>query len=283
MPRKKKTKTQKKVEKVVEQISERREHPIGKRPKLQYGCEKCDGYGNIITENGAYPCACKLEYLTQARLRAANIPRRFKNKNFDNFETDTSERDHALVLCKDYVHDYSAENNRGTLIHGPPGVGKTHLIVSILRELIMKGFEGLFFNMNDLLDMLRASFDPASETKEQQIVADLIDIEILVLDDVGAQSRISGYVLDRFYSLVNGRYQNDKTLLMTTNLELKPLAQRLKVYTVSRLYEMCNIVDFPVKTDYRPEKYSPHRHLERNQEEGSAANSPRGKLPRGLR
>ena len=119
-----------------------------KRPKEQrvpYGCEKCDGFGNIITEKGALPCECKLRYFAEQRLLRANIPPLFSDKNLANFNKRGKAQQSEYRFAHMYVQNYSAKNNKGLLLVGEPGVGKTHVAVGILKELITKGFTGLYF------------------------------------------------------------------------------------------------------------------------------------------
>ncbi|HNT33958.1 MAG TPA: ATP-binding protein [bacterium] len=250
------THTKQTVETVVKKIDERRKHPKGKPRKFPYGCDQCDGYGNIVTEQGARACECKKRYFIQVHLEQANIPPIFEDKSFDTFENPTPEHEKDLKWAREYVKNYSSTNKRGVLFIGHPGVGKTHLAISILRELILKGYTGLFFNMNDLLQEIRATFDENSSATEFDILERLLGVDVLVLDDVGAQERISGFVLDRFYTLVNGRYQANKTLIVTTNSDPKTLEQRLQAHTISRLYEICELRMASVETDYRTSNYA---------------------------
>lgn len=248
--------TKQTVEAVVKRIDERRKHPKGKPGKFPYGCDQCDGYGNVVTEDGARSCECKKRYFIKVHLQQSNIPPLFEEKTFDTFETPTAEHEKDLKWAKEYVNNYSGANRRGILFIGHPGVGKTHLAVSILREVILKGYTGLFFNMNDLLQEIRATFDENSSTTEFDILERLLGVDVLVLDDVGAQERISGFVLDRFYTLVNGRYQANKTLIVTTNSDPKTLEQRLQPHTISRLYEICELRMASVESDYRTANYA---------------------------
>ena len=208
---------------------------------LPYGCEKCDGYGNIVDESGARPCSCKLDYFRKKRLGVANIPANYRRMTLESFKRDTRNQKNIFSTIKLYIDRYSAENNKGLLLWGGPGTGKTHLTVAILQELIGKGFDGVFYNTQDLLRQIKRSFDPRTPSTDlSQILQDL-DREILVLDDFGS-SRITGWVYDEIYAIINRRYESGKTLIVTAQ-DFDALAERIGEGIYSRFLEMCIIKD----------------------------------------
>jgi DNA replication protein DnaC len=124
-------------------------------PKI--GCEKCDGFGNIITPQGVRPCECKIRAVTANRLSAAEIPPMYARKSFDSFVARDKNQKINFDRCKKYVDDYK-QGNPGLLFMGGCGTGKTHLAISILRALIEKEYSGLFYNVISLLDDLRSTY-----------------------------------------------------------------------------------------------------------------------------
>lgn len=216
-------------------------------PGQPYGCELCDGYGNLITPQGVKDCSCKIRALVKHRLMEARIPLIYTDKTLDNFDPKTAELKKTLVLARQYVEAYRPDL-RGLVFMGECGTGKTHLAVSILRELICKGYSGLYYNVINLLDDLRASYDAPPGTR-WPILDRVRDTDILVLDDLGAE-KTSGWVNDRLYAIINHRYENKKTLIVTTNRSNIELRDQVGNRISSRLAEMCKTVTV-IGRDYR--------------------------------
>ncbi|HJZ13217.1 MAG TPA: ATP-binding protein, partial [Acidobacteriota bacterium] len=124
-----------------------------------------------------------------------------------------------------------------------------------LKEVLRKGFSGLFVDFHELLSEIRDTYDELAQTSELQILRPILNVDVLVLDDLGSQ-RMTDWVKDTVFHIINLRYNQNKTLLITTNLELErsdskrrtdfekrlsqdTLQDRLGYPVVSRLYEMC--------------------------------------------
>lgn len=225
-------------------------HPVDKEPgeKLPFGCSKCDGYGNIVDEKGARPCQCKLDYFRKKRLGKANIPPHFQRMSLESFQRKTRAQKNVYSTVNLYVQRYSSQNSKGLLLWGGPGCGKTHLAVGVLQELIKKGHDGVFYNSQELLRQIRRSFDPRSPESDPTIIQQDLDREILLLDDFGG-NRITGWVADEIYSIINSRYQANKTLIITTQ-DFDALAERIGESVYSRLLEMC-VIKHCGEDDYR--------------------------------
>jgi len=208
---------------------------------LPFGCPKCDGYGNIIDEHGARPCECKLEYFRKKSLAQANIPRHFDRMSLANFKRSTQTQKNLYSTINLYLKRFSAENNKGLLLWGGPGTGKTHMAVAVLRELIVKGHDGFFYDTQELLRQIRRSFDPKAQSIDLAQIQQDLDRNILLLDDFGA-SRMTGWVRDEIYSIINQRYTSNKTLLVTTRLDFdSELPDFVGEAIRSRFLEMCII------------------------------------------
>lgn len=184
--------------------------------------------------------AWQREFLARHRLKQARIPARFLNKTLENFRARDRERRELLKNAQSYVKAFTLKNDNknGLLLSGEVGCGKTHVAVGVLREIIMKGYSGMYYNSPDLLRDIRATFDRSSETTEDDLLEMVTSIDLLVFDDVGAE-RMTEFVLDRFYLIVNERYENAKPVIVTTNLNEATLEEHLGPRIVSRLSEMC--------------------------------------------
>ncbi len=103
------------------------------------------------------------------------------------------------------------------LLIGEPGTGKTHLAVAALRRIIDKGFAGLFFDYQNLLDRIRSGYNAASGASDREAYRFAMDAEVLLLDDLGAH-RVTDWVEDTITSIITYRCNNKKPLIATTNL-----------------------------------------------------------------
>jgi DNA replication protein DnaC len=157
------------------------------------------------------------------------------------------------------LDDFLLIDGRGLLLIGPVGVGKTHLAVAILRELIQRyQVAGLFYQFGALLRRIQDSYNPISQTSELAVLQPVFDAEILVLDELGA-SKPTDWVRDTMMQIINTRYNDKRLTIFTTNYsdtrinekdtgEL--LEERIGVPLRSRLYEMCKTVEIE-GDDYR--------------------------------
>lgn len=178
-------------------------------------------------------------FFIRHRLATARIPRRFWNKTLDNFRARDVMRRRLVQDAQRFIGGFNFEKEfpQGLRMIGPVGCGKSHLAAAILSEVVGKGYSGLFYNSPDLLRDIRATFNNEGLT-EDDLLEEITMVDLLVLDDVGAE-KISDFVLDRFYLIVNKRYEECKPMIVTTNLDEETLRNRLGERTVSRLIEMC--------------------------------------------
>ena len=207
-------------------------------------CEECFGTGTKLDPvKGAIPCPCRRHERSRKLTAAARIPRRYEKCAFANFISDPgTSQDHALRHAHKFANEYPAVD-RGLLFMGPAGVGKTHLAVSILRDLIDKGFAGLFYEFGSLLKEIQDSYNPVSKSSELRVLAPVYQADVLVLDELGA-SVPTDWVRDTMYQIINKRYNDNKLTIFTTNFLDKgnELEERITYRLRSRLYEMCTNV-----------------------------------------
>jgi DNA replication protein DnaC len=236
-------------------------------------CALCDGTGWHPVQKGEVRaverCACQ----TPRRdvdwwMERAQIPPRFRQCSFEEFfaSSDNASLQMALVKARGFAEQYPLVE-KGLLLIGNPGVGKTHLTVAILRQLMsQKGIECLFCSFPDLLEQLQESYDPVAQRSKAEILQPVLDVEVLALDDLGAR-RVSDWVEDTVTYILNHRYNQKKPTLLTTNLpdteedakERSPsgkyrvsdtLRDRIGLRIYSRLFEMSEKVPIHAE-DYR--------------------------------
>jgi DNA replication protein DnaC len=222
-------------------------------------CSVCYGTGmEVVPGKGARRCYCRTLDMQSKLLEAAHIPRRYKESSLSNYDPAKNNSSQLLAFNYAYrlVRAYPAVE-RGILFMGTVGVGKTHLSVSILRELIVeKGVSCLFYEFGTLLKEIQNSYNPISQTSELKVLTPVIEADVLVLDELGA-SKPTDWVRDTMMHVINTRYNDRKLTIFTTNYldgrrteRDEILEDRIGVRLRSRLFEMCKTVQIEGE-DYR--------------------------------
>jgi DNA replication protein DnaC len=225
-------------------------------------CAVCQGTGWVLEDSGkglrAKRCSCFVERHNLYLLEQANIPKRYANCTLRSFETHNDSHRDALKISKQFIKNYPAQDV-GLLFIGPCGVGKTHLAVAIIQELILKkGVPSLFYDFRDLIREIQSTFSPDSVLSEMDVLNPVFQSEILVLDELGAK-RTTAWVEETVFYIINHRYNQKKMTLFTSNYPDteeeedtreafykkggESLVDRIGVRLRSRIYEMCKIVE----------------------------------------
>jgi len=257
-------------------------HHIGESIDM---CPMCDGTGwRIVFRSGdreAVRCECYFRNRGERLLAVAGIPPRYRHCELDNFECGsdhTTEKSTAWArwLAGRFVEEYPVDKT-GLLFVGTVGTGKTHLATAVVKALIReKGIHCLFYDYRELLKRIRYSYSPAVQASEMEILSPVLNVEVLVLDEIGAE-RSTEWVFDTVNYILNRRYSDGKTTIITTNYpdrderervpnhdpqsaeaakhaaESETLGDRIGQRMWSRLHEMCRKVEIE-GPDYRQSK-----------------------------
>jgi DNA replication protein DnaC len=223
-------------------------------------CPLCDDTGwKPIDDDGVrrvVRCDCWRERIVQGRLGESNIPRRYQHCTLENFTAYNESLEQAVAKAK-FVAEAFPVNSRGLLFEGQPGVGKTHLAVAVLKQVIeTAGIRGLFYDTRDLLRLIRSTYDPSIRTTELEILRPVMTADLLVLDDLGAE-KTSEWVEETMNLIVNTRYNERRLTVFTSNYQDIPedtepnsLIFRIGHRMRSRLHEMCEFLQMD-GADYR--------------------------------
>ncbi|MGH9899937.1 MAG: ATP-binding protein [Pyrinomonadaceae bacterium] len=214
-------------------------------------CPICFGSGlEVVEGKGARPCKCRTEKSRTGLLSNARIPRRYADCTFQTYypAPDNGTQLRAFQYSYRLVREYPAVD-RGLLLMGGVGVGKTHLAVAIMRGLIAdRGVSSLFYEFGSLLKEIQDSYNPVSQRSELRVLAPVYQSEVLVLDELGG-SKPTDWVRDTMMQIINTRYNDKKLTIFTTNYldtrrneREETLEDRIGVRLRSRLHEMCKTV-----------------------------------------
>lgn len=237
-------------------------------------CPICEGAGlRVIQQDGhqfATECVCRTERRANRLLERARIPKRYEHCSLESFETQFGGANRtlegALITARGFVEGYPLETNgTGLLFVGAIGVGKTHLATAILQSLVSQhGIRGHFCDFRDLLKQVQHSYNQSVAATEIDVLRPVFNAEVLVIDELGS-ARQSEWVEDTVAHILNTRYNDRKTTILTTNYpnaaplnteaasgeardavqyrRRETLGDRIGERMRSRLQEMCVVVE----------------------------------------
>jgi DNA replication protein DnaC len=196
-------------------------------------CPKCDDMGMLVITRRdgtrvAEPCECQHERRLLQLHRRLRIPERYRFCTLDNFAHSYPGADPSLWRAfnqtRGFIDRYPAlTGNAGLLYVGSIGTGKTHLAVALLQALAHRGTYGLFCDHRELLKSINNSYNPRVLTTESEVLQPVFDAEVLVLDELGSAKKTE-WVSDMVEHILNTRYNNNKTTILTTNYANLPPA-----------------------------------------------------------
>jgi DNA replication protein DnaC len=206
----------------------------------------CDGTGFVVDEASrvAQPCRCRPQRVERRRARSlsAVIPRKYQGAAFERPPVTEMPAPQVQVV-KRFVRDIDTnlDAGRGLWFYGSVGTGKTTLAMIVSRAALDAGRSVAIYSLPRLLAEIRATFESDSEGSYVDFLDRLAAVDLLHVDDVGAE-RTSDWVLEQLYAIVNARYEEERSVIITTNLERDELVEQIRERTVSRLEEMCTLV-----------------------------------------
>jgi DNA replication protein DnaC len=189
-----------------------------------------------VDENGrrfVRDCICKSGVQIRNSIKQANIPERYKHVGLENFETHfsgcTKEQKFALAYAKRFTGEWLGRDGTGIVFMGNVGSGKTHLAVGVLSELLRQGLTGIFYDQQQLLSLLRRSYEKESKFEESDVLIPAATRDVLVIDDLGSMP-MTDWGKERLVTVLNERYNQKRITLVTTNYRFSEARIELDAY-----------------------------------------------------
>ena len=206
----------------------------------------CDGSGWIeVDDMTARPCECRAlkAKRKQSRRLGTGITKRFRGVGFDR--QPIADMDPALTReIRQFVRDIGGnlDTGRGLWLFGDVGTGKTSLAMLVSKAALEAGRSVAIYSMPRLLSDIKETYEDRSERSYMQLFERLVGVDLLHIDDLGAEKR-TDWVLEQLYSIINERWQEQRSIIVTTNLiDVDELREQIGPRTVSRLHEMCDLI-----------------------------------------
>jgi len=204
----------------------------------------CDGSGFLVDEqtNTARDCRCRSGLVADRRTAKleGRLPKRFRGVSFDRHPVPDIERvaPTQVQLVRSYVRaiESNLDAGRGLWLTGSVGTGKTTLAMIVSKAAIDARRSVAIYSLPRLLNVIRDSI--GAESRITDFLERLAAVDLLHIDDLGAENT-TDWVLEQLYLIVNARYEDERSILVTTNLMPDELSDRLGHRTVSRLVEIC--------------------------------------------
>src|SRR3954471_15772784 len=214
----------------------------------------CDGSGWILgPEDVARPCQCRAERLSKGRSRgvASAIPARYRGVSFDRPPVADMARDmtsrHVVQAARDFCEnlDRNLEGGNGLWLMGDTGTGKTTLGMLVASQALAAGKTVAVYFTPKLLNRIRQTYQEAeSENAYTAFFDQVTSVDLLYIDDLGSE-RHTDWVVEQLYAVINERYENRRSVLVTSNASgdvaagQQQLEDQIGRRTVSRLIEIC--------------------------------------------
>jgi DNA replication protein DnaC len=203
----------------------------------------CDGSGMVVDDEQrlAAPCRCRGLIVGERRARGLSnaIPKKYRGVSFDRPPI-TDMPAATVQVVRAYLRnlDQRLEEGRGLWLYGDVGTGKTTLAMLVSKTALEAGRSVAIYSLPRLLAEIRDTYEEGSRHSYTDLLDRLAEVDLLHIDDVGTE-KTSPWVLEQLYAIVNSRYEEQRSIVLTTNLDREALAEQINPRTVSRLEEMC--------------------------------------------
>lgn len=211
--------------------------PIGQKYIVYKNCPEC---AKDEAEAEAERIRTEREALYLRRIQSdkiqAGLGKRHINCTFENYITDTKQKETALTKTKSYLEGVLNGAGACLVMAGKVGTGKTHLAASMVNMMIESGKQCRLIKMSELIRTLKSSWSKNSQQNESDLIDFYSRIPLLIIDEIGIQfgSDTEKLLLSE---IVDNRYQELLPTVLISNLDLEGIKQCIGERSYDRLRE----------------------------------------------
>jgi len=151
------------------------------------------------------------------------VPPELRDATMKDYQPKNNAQANAKQGAADYVRGFDPKQPQNLIFYGPYGTGKSHLSRCISRGVMQMGYSSIFISVPKLLRKLKSTYNKDSEVTEDKLISALETVDLLVLDDIGAESETK-WVSEKLFDIVDSR--QGKSTIYTTNLYPEQLLER---------------------------------------------------------
>ena len=164
--------------------------------------------------------------------RHSLISKKLLKASFGTYKPFNKTQEYAKRVAVRYVEVFNPNEPRNLMFYGGYGVGKSHLAKSITDGVIDKGYSAIFSSVPKLLTKFRSTYDKNAEFSEEELIEALNTVDLLVLDDLGAE-KTTDWALEKLFEIVD--YRQGMCTVYTSNLTPRELLEKLGERNTSRI------------------------------------------------
>lgn len=206
------------------------------------GCEKCmvENDRRLHAHRFALEERERKERVWKQRLGRAAIPERFSDRTLESYAPTCKGGSIALEKARNYAENWEENLKRGRslIFSGMLGTGKTHLAIGIAKVFLENGKQPVFISLIKAIRLIKSTYGNRSDRglSEAQAIAQFVDPDLLILDEVGVQFNSETERMCLF-EIVNERYEQSKPTIFLSNLTLKEMSEVVGERIMDRMRE----------------------------------------------